>query len=104
MSHLLKKSQRVVATVRDITALSDIQANYPSEQLLVLRLDVTQSKEIDEVFRKIEEHFGRLDVVINNAGYGVNGEIEGTPDDVARLEMETLFWGPVNIMKHVRPK
>lgn len=70
--------------------------------LLCLRLDVTKPEEIDEVFTKTEEHFHRLDVVINNAGYGVNGEIEGTPDGVARGELETLFWGPVNIMKQVR--
>lgn len=102
VDHLLANSQRVVATARNVNTLDEFRQKYSSDQLLCLRLDVTKPEEIDEVFAKTEEHFHRLDVVINNAGYGVNGEIEGTPDDVARGELETLFWGPVNIMKQVR--
>ncbi|KAI0948835.1 hypothetical protein AcV7_009471 [Taiwanofungus camphoratus] len=47
------------------------------------------------------ERFGRLDVVVNNAGYCVEGEIEAVPEEVARKEMDVLFWGLVHITKQV---
>lgn len=46
-------------------------------------------------------HFGALDVVVNNVGYALCGEIEGTPDDVARRIMDVNFWAPVNISREV---
>jgi NAD(P)-dependent dehydrogenase (short-subunit alcohol dehydrogenase family) len=45
------------------------------------------------------QRFGRLDVVINNAGYGAMGELEGFPEDEARKQFETLFWGPARLTK-----
>ena len=66
-----------------------------------MALDVTKPEQIKDAFAKTKEHFGRLDVVVNNAGYAVSAEIEATPDDVARDQFETLFWGPVNVSKDV---
>ena len=64
-------------------------------------MDVTKPEQIKDAFAKTKEHFGRLDVVVNNAGYAVSAEIEATPDEVARDQFETLFWGPVNVSKEV---
>ena len=50
----------------------------------------------------MKSHFGRIDGVVNNAGYGIEGEIEVTPDDEARKLFEVLFWGVVNVSKQVR--
>ncbi|KAL1761612.1 hypothetical protein FB107DRAFT_285894 [Schizophyllum commune] len=99
---VLEAGERVVATARNPTksaGLNSLREQYPDAQLLVLVLDVTKSKQIKEAFTKTKEHFGQLNVVVNNAGYGVSAEIEATPDNVARDQFETLFWGPVNITK-----
>ena len=59
--------------------LADFAQRYPRSQILVLPLDVTDEAQIASVLEATREHFGRLDVVVNNAGYGIQGEIEGTP-------------------------
>jgi len=88
-----------VATLRKPSALSDLSAKYPASQLLVVKLDVTSPADIKAAFAKAIETFGRVDVVYNNAGYGSVGEIEGTPDDVARGVFEVNFWGSANVAR-----
>ncbi|CAL1712827.1 unnamed protein product [Somion occarium] len=98
MSELvLSKGDIAVATARKPEALDDLKAKYPSTKLLVLKLDVTQAHEIKDVFIKIKETFGRLDVVFNNAGYAMMGEVEATPEDAARTMFDTNFWGATNV-------
>ena len=70
--------------------------------MLVVPLDVTNEEQIKAAFKATKEHFGRLDVVVNNAGYGILSEIEGTPEPEARKIIETLFWGAVHVTKEVR--
>jgi len=60
---------------------------------------VTNDAQIAEAFKATEKHFGRLDVVVNNAGYGLKGEIESIPEEEARKQIEVLFWGPVHVTK-----
>ena len=84
----LAHGDKVVATLRKPKALESLQAKYPADRLLVTKLDVTKSDEIESAFAKAKEAFGRVDVVFNNAGWGVIGEIEGTPDDQARAMFE----------------
>ncbi|KAI5831329.1 NAD(P)-binding protein [Schizophyllum commune Tattone D] len=100
--NVLAAGERVVATARSpakSAALNVLREKYPESRLLILVLDVTKPEQIKEAFAKTRAHFGRLDVVVNNAGYGVSAEIEATPDKVARDQFETLFWGPVNVTK-----
>jgi NAD(P)-dependent dehydrogenase (short-subunit alcohol dehydrogenase family) len=80
----------------------DLEVAHSPTQLLVHRLDVTKVAEIKTVFDAARTHFGRLDVVVNNAGYGILAEIEATPDEDARQNFEVQFWGPVNITREVR--
>ncbi|KAJ7735130.1 hypothetical protein DFH07DRAFT_115779 [Mycena maculata] len=108
---ILAAGERVIATLRTPAQLKDLEAVYPPRQLLVQRLDVTNVAEIKAVFDAAQKHFGRLDVVVNNAGYGILAEIEATPDEAARQNFEVQFWGPVNItreaikfMRDVNPK
>ncbi|KAI0321434.1 hypothetical protein OF83DRAFT_314260 [Amylostereum chailletii] len=96
---VLARGERVAAAVRNVVALNDLVAKYNKEQLLVVSLDVTDTTQIVNTFKALEAHFGRLDVVVNNAGYGVTGEIEVVPEADARKQVETLFWGPVEITK-----
>ncbi|KAJ7174416.1 hypothetical protein C8R46DRAFT_1251904 [Mycena filopes] len=96
---ILAAGERVVATLRAPEQLKDLESKYPREQLLVRRLDVTQVAEISAVFDAVRTHFGRLDVVVNSAGYGILAEIEATPDADARQNFEVQFWGPVNVTR-----
>lgn len=97
--HVLSKGDIAVATLRKPEVLADLQAQYPADRLLVLKVDVTVHSDIIAAFQKMKEVFGRLDVVVSNAGYAVLGEVEGTPDDVARALFEVNFWGSVHVMQ-----
>nr|VWO94958.1 N/A [Ganoderma boninense] len=93
----LANGERVIATLRKPEVLNDFASQYTSQQLLVLRLDVSQPAEITAAFAKAKAAFGRVDVVFNNAGYAVAGEAEGVPDDAARATFEVNFWGAVHV-------
>ena len=82
-----------MATLRTPDAIVDLQSRYSTDQLLVVKLDVTKPDEIEAVFAKAKAAFGRIDVVFNNAGFVVVGEIEGTPDDKARAQFEVRHFG-----------
>ena len=95
--YALANGDRVVATLRKPEILADFAAQYSPEQLLVLRLDVSQAHEIKQAFAKAKAVFGRVDVVFNNAGRGVLGEAEAMPDDLARGMFEVNFWGAAHV-------
>ncbi|KAH9924905.1 uncharacterized protein B0H18DRAFT_1010702 [Fomitopsis serialis] len=83
--------------VTETEVLSDLSSKYSSSQLLTLKLDVTKSDEVKQAFSAAHAHFGRVDVVFNNAGKLVLGPVEGTPDDMARDLFELNLWGAVNV-------
>ncbi|KAJ7116017.1 hypothetical protein C8R44DRAFT_220076 [Mycena epipterygia] len=95
----LANGEKVVATLRKPEVIASLAAQYTKEQLLVLKLDVTKVDEITAAFAAAKAAFGRIDVVFNNAGYGIIAEIEGTSDDKARDLFEVNFWGAVNVTK-----
>ena len=96
---LLQKGEIVVATARKLEALSDLQAKYPSSQLLTVRLNVDDAQNIKDAFSKAKEVFGRVDVVFNNAGWGAVGEVEAHPEAEARKIFDTNFWGSTNVTR-----
>ena len=93
----LANGERVVATLRKPEVLSDFASKYTAEQLLVLRLDVSKPDEIKAAFAKAKATFGRIDVVFNNAGYAVAGEVEAIPDQPAQAMFDVNFWGAVHV-------
>lgn len=88
-----------VATLRKPDALADLASIYPPERLAVIQLDVSKPDEIRAAFAEARTRFGRIDVVFNNAGFGVLSEAEGTPEDLAREMFDTNFWGAANVSK-----
>lgn len=96
---VLESGECVVATARRVSVLDDLKERYPSSRLLVQQLDVSVNEQIDQAFENLINHFGRVDVVVNNAGYAVLGEVEGIPEEDARKEFDVQFWGPVHISK-----
>jgi len=97
--YVLSRGHIVVATLRTPENLDDLKAKHTSDRLLIVRVDVSKPQDISVAFDKAREAFGRLDVVVNNAGYGMFGDAETTPDDVARGLFEVNFWGAVNVSK-----
>ncbi|KAI0925057.1 hypothetical protein AcV7_005194 [Taiwanofungus camphoratus] len=95
----LKNGDIVIATLRKPEVLADLSSQYPSDKLLVTTLDVSKPQGIIDAFAKARETFGRVDVVFNNAGYAVDGEAEGIPDDAARAMFEVNFWGAANVSR-----
>lgn len=93
IEYVLNKGNIAVATLRKPEVLDDLRANYPPTQLLILKLDVTNPQDITDAFQKTKEVFGRIDVVFNNAGYALIGEVEGTSEEAARSLFEVTFWG-----------
>ncbi|KAJ3521258.1 hypothetical protein NM688_g9038 [Phlebia brevispora] len=96
---VLAAGEVVVAAVRNPASLAELQSRYPDPKLVVCQVDVADVDQINKAFETIKTRFGRLDVVVNNAGYAVSGEIEGIPDDAARRQFDVNFWGPVNVCK-----
>lgn len=69
MEAVLESGECVVATARRTSVLDDLKARYPPTQLLITELDVAINEQIDRAFKAMIDHFGRVDVVVNNAGY-----------------------------------
>lgn len=99
---VLRRGQRVVALARSTSALSELAALAP-ERVLQVPLDVTQPQQIDAAVAQAYAHFGRLDVVVNNAGFSILGAVEETDDDTLRATMETMFFGPARLSRAVLP-
>ncbi|GGF37500.1 SDR family NAD(P)-dependent oxidoreductase [Williamsia phyllosphaerae] len=98
----LDRGDRVVATARTLSSLDDLVEKYP-DAVHPLRLDVTDR---DAVFRAVadaRERFGRIDVVVNNAGYGHFGMVEELTEAELRAQMETNFFGAVWVTQAVLP-
>ncbi|QEO13080.1 SDR family NAD(P)-dependent oxidoreductase [Agromyces intestinalis] len=99
----LDRGDRVVATARRTTSLDDLAARYGSDRLLVAELDVTDADAATQVVGRAVDRFGRLDVVVDNAGYANSGSIEETPAADFREQIETNFFGVVNVTRAALP-
>ena len=74
---------------RNADSVADLAERYGDENALPLALDVTDKEAVRDAVAKAREHFGRLDVVVNNAGYGLFGSIEEVSEEQARDQIET---------------
>ncbi len=98
----LSRGDKVAASARDIGSLADLVAAYGSA-ILPLKLDVTDKAEVATAMRKAYEHFGRLDVVVNNAGYGVFGFVEELTEQDVRSQFDTNVFGTLWVTQAALP-
>lgn len=98
----LRAGHLVAATARNVDALA-LEPNHEAEYL-PLRLDVTDAASIDAAVAATIERFGRIDVLVNNAGYGMHGYVEEVVLDDARALFETNFFGLIAVTQAVLPQ
>ncbi|WP_019421229.1 SDR family oxidoreductase [Paenibacillus sp. OSY-SE] len=97
----------VVATMRNTAKQEKLQAEAlaggGSERIHVLPLDVTDAKSVEAAFAHIRQHYGKVDLLVNNAGYAAGGYIEEVDMDAWRAQLETNFFGTVAVTRAVLP-
>ena len=98
----LARGDRVAATARNPEALAPLQEQY-GEQILTLKLDVQDKAAVEVAVAQAHAHFGRLDVVVNNAGFGLMGMVEEVSEAQAREQFETNVFGALWVTQAALP-
>lgn len=98
----LSRGDRVAATARNTASLDDLVAAH-ADAVLPLELDVTDRVAVVEAVKRAQAHFGRLDVVVNNAGYAQVGAVEELTEQHLRDQLETNLFGAVWVVKAALP-
>jgi len=99
---ILEKGWNAVVTARKPEQVADLVKGYEDNSLL-LKLDVTDKDQIAKAIAETEAKFGKIDVLVNNAGYGYFTSIEEGEEDKIRAQFETNFFGLVNMTQAVLP-
>ena len=98
----LGRGDRVAATARDVTTLRPLVERY-GERVAAISLDVTDKAAVHSAISESHSRFGRLDVVVNNAGYGLFGAIEEVSEAEARAQLETNLFGALWVTQAALP-
>jgi short-subunit dehydrogenase len=102
VEELLVNGHQVIAAARKPDQLSDLAAKSPGN-LITPCLDVTNASDCKNAVLEAISAFGRIDVLVNNAGFGVYGSIEEVPIESVRAEFETNVFGVLNVLKAALP-
>jgi NAD(P)-dependent dehydrogenase (short-subunit alcohol dehydrogenase family) len=98
----LERGDRVAGTARDPSTLDDLKERY-GDALLTMALDVTDRPAVFDAVRQAHELFGRLDIIVNNAGYGHFGMVEELSEQEARDQIETNLFGALWVTQAALP-
>ncbi|MEO3805660.1 SDR family NAD(P)-dependent oxidoreductase [Nonomuraea sp. B1E8] len=98
----LSRGDRVAATARNLRSLDDLVTAY-GDLVLTLEMDVKDTAAVRESVTRAKEHFGRLDVIVNNAGYALFGAVEELTEQDVRGLLETNLFGPLRVVQAVLP-
>jgi NAD(P)-dependent dehydrogenase (short-subunit alcohol dehydrogenase family) len=99
---LLKEGYRVAATSRDIKSLI-VEVGNSSSNFLPLEVNLAEEKSVAAAVAELLKSFGKIDVVVNNAGYGQLGTLEELSDKEARQNFDVNVFGTLNVIRHVMP-
>lgn len=100
---LLRQGHRVAATSRDVAELRRAVGG-DSADFLPLAADLAREASVADAVRATVERFGRIDVVVNNAGYGQLGALEELTDDEARANFDVNVFGTLNVIRQTMPR
>lgn len=100
---VLAHGHHVAATARRPEQLADLVAEY-GDRILPLALDVTNNEQIAQAVAAAVAYFGCLDVVVNNAGFGITGAVEGYTEEQVRSQLETNLYAPIAVTRAVLPQ
>ena len=99
---ILSKGWNAVVTARNIEQVKDIVEGYENTSLL-LALNVTNKAQVESAVAQAEARFGKIDVLVNNAGYGYFSSIEEGEDEKIRAQFDTNVFGLINMIQAVLP-
>ena len=99
---ILENDGRLIATARNIDNIKHWEKEYP-DRALVIPMDVTNQAEVAQAVNAGFEKYGNIDVLINNAGYGISGAIEEVSDEEYRKIFDTNVFGLMNVTRSVLP-
>ena len=100
--HLLERGDRVAGTARKLEQLGELTSKY-GDQLWLCHLDLTEAPAIREVVDAAFSHFGQIDVIVNNAGYGLFGAAEEVSDHQIRHQIDTNLIGSIQVIRAALP-
>lgn len=98
----LERGDHVAVTARDTASLTHLTEKF-GEAVLPLKLDITDRDATFAAVNQAKQHFGRLDIVLNNAGYGHQGTVEEASEDEVRAQMETNYFGALWVTQAALP-
>ena len=99
---VLARGHCVIATARKLEQLDELVAAYP-ETCLALALDVTDSAQVKMAVARARYAYGRLDIIVNNAGYGLVGALEELGDEQIARNFDTNFFGALEVIRAALP-
>ena len=99
---VLANGDQVAATARNPEQVKDLVERYPG-QIYPIKLDVTQYEQVGKAVAGTIAQFGRIDVLVNNAGFGIVGAAEAFTEDQVRSQLETNLYAPIEITRAVLP-
>jgi NAD(P)-dependent dehydrogenase (short-subunit alcohol dehydrogenase family) len=98
----LARGDKVAATARNTASLNEL-VSAKGDAILPLELDVTDKAGVFESVQRAKEHFGRLDVIVNNAGHGLFAAVEETTEQQLRDQLETNLFGALWVIQAALP-
>lgn len=98
----LERGDKVAATARDLASIADLAERF-GNSLLPLALDVTSADQVQAVVAQAHAHFGRLDVVVNNAGYSLVGTVEEAGEADVRALFDANYFGTLRVIQAALP-
>jgi NAD(P)-dependent dehydrogenase (short-subunit alcohol dehydrogenase family) len=99
---VLAKGDLVAATARNPETLNDLVEKYP-DQIYAIKLDVTDYEKVRQAVSDTIAHFGKIDVLVNNAGFGITGAAEAYTNEQVRSQLETNLYAPIEVTRAILP-